>query len=424
MNVIKSRLLNTVSLMKGPYRKRSSVEILLTAKSALSKSQTQRLKLESFGGNVPIDPIGPIGLRSSSGKLFLKLPKDSTLKKATFLGWETFWNGLNQKEVDLQGGKTFEVAIPVDGWWQVSTHSFVLDVQSLIDSSKEAAYVVSFWTGLKDFLFGKQLRTYVSAISIHAGLLLLAANFGFVIEKFNSAVLHVESKPPEEAAAAPGVAAMPAEAIEADSSFHGRSIFAAIHENKEKNFKAEDLTSGVKNLAKLLNKPIQGLPQVKAKSNNPNTSGMVASLKSLQTGLLGRAGSGTGTGTGIGKGGSGARDVRWSSDFQVKSGSSKGGLSEGQQQALYKIFSGYQDKFRGCYESALLKFDEMTVTVSFEAVVGGDGTVGKPVFTVSGRSTPDSQEVLTQCLRSLLTQIKVDKKMSGIKIKNQFIFKS
>lgn len=413
MNVVKNRILNTLNLLKGPYRKRSSVEVLLTIQSGLNQTETQKLSLDSMHSGLPF------AMKSASGKLFFQLPKTSVLKKATFLGWETFWNGLTQGSVEYQDNKTLEIAIPADGWWRISTHSLVMDVLTVVGSQEEQS--LSLGSSLKSFLLGKPIRIAFLALTLHLGLLYFAANLSFVLDKFKSIVFHTESQPIEEAASAPPVAVLSQEAIENEAAFHGRSIFAAIHQDKEKNFKAQDLTAGVKNLAKLLNKPMKGLPQVKVNTGAQGNSNSTAAMKSLQTGLVGKAG---GAGSGVAKANSGMRDVRWNSDFQVNNGSKKGGLSEGQQQALFKIFAGYQDKFRGCYESALLKFDEMTVTVSFEAVIGPDGTVGKPLLSVSGRSTPESQEVLTRCLKNVMTQIKVDKKMSGIKIKNQFIFKS
>ena len=91
---------------------------------------------------------------------------------------------------------------------------------------------------------------------------------------------------------------------------------------------------------------------------------------------------------------------------------------------LSETFAKKQDQFRGCYESALLQFEELAVTVSFEAEINKEGLISKPHFTLSGRYTPDSQNQLLECLKQTVSKIKVDSKLSGIKIKNQFIFKS
>ena len=422
MNRVVQRILNTFSILRGPFQKQGTLELHVDVRSP----ERAHLKLQHL-----------------NHQLHLDLPKGARLRKATLTGWRTVWDG---SQATLEGesfeGQTLQLAIPAHGWWNVSTKTTSVDLFHLQRSSEES---LSFRTFLRKFLgtlhgtsLGTSLGTYFKegfqtpaltnlavAVAVHALLLLGALNLNLLKERLP---FLRDTQPQTITKAEPTQVRVQLE--KSQSEFNGRGLFSAVEKHAEKNFKAKDVVQGLKGLKGLAKSLNQTSPSQLVVSEGVPDGGaskiLSDSLKSIQAGISKQSGSprGSSSSPGPGSASEGALQVHWKSQFLTDSGKASHKLNDGQLKILQELFARLQDQFRGCYEAALSQFEEMSVTVSFQAEITHEGRIGSQRYSVSGRSTPDSQATLLACLGNVMDQAEVDAKLSGLRIKNQFIFKS
>jgi len=436
------RIIHAIRIIRGPYQKISKVNLRFYSGSFLPSLSRHRGLVEGrTSGMVPIDTCkNGMDFGSSNGfqvrlqaledgQLRVKFPVGSTLKRATLFGWQTLWEGEKVQLVSLTPlGNSFECVLPAQGWWRWTCQSSWIDLHSVIESQSEPGSS-SILKSVLNFILHPVLRWGVAACAGHLLLFLSLLHFEQIKDRALSLLTLHKTEPVTQTTVA----------VMNDSSasemgdvhpFQGRSIFPAMLQHVETQIKQTDLAKKIQGLGSLFSK-LSGAREVSPKKMGGNSMGVASgsanlagSFKSLQSGLLAQQSPGQNGpgGAGKSKGSGGLRDVHWKSQFA--SASQGKGLTEGQQQMFFETFSKLQGKFRSCYETALLQFDEMAVTATFEAEINPEGYVSKPTFTLSGRSTPESQNTLVECLKQTLNKVKVDPKLSGIKIKNQFIFKS
>lgn len=436
--------MNILDHCRGPYKRRDQTQLNINTFSVFGVKESKTVYAETLekGTESGDSSFLPLYLKAEGEKLKVQLPKHTLLKRATLFGWETVWNGQDaflESNSSTQASKeTFEVSIPAQGWWRFAVPSSNVDLYYQT-CTKTAPLGLKGTLGLiKGFFTSTGFQTLVLATILHYGFFYFISGdhlkkwLDFTTAKHESPIEVTQNKEDEEkeAAANNGGAQEMAALEEVDQPFMGISLFKALQRQVEKNFKPVDVTDKLKNLGSLLKSPgllfkKKGDVAVgKPVSNAPQGLGGL-SLKSLQSGLLGKnitTPSKTNVRRGV------PTVSSWKPQFSTTSGSGgKSGahtLTDSEQQKLLAIFSGLQDQFRNCYETAVLKYDEMAVTVSFEGEITQEGRITQPNFKVSGRTTSDAQDTLLSCMKKVIGQIKVDSKLSGVKVKNQFIFKS
>ncbi len=419
MLAIKNRFLSSLELLKGPFQVYGKPRLQILTRSERDGFSQRELNLPEMesGFDAGNTEEFPLHVRYSDDRLFLSLPAQTSVQRSSLTGWETIWNGFQAKLSETQ------LSIPAYGRWRIcsntaSTEIFIRHPLEMPQGSRKVSFA-SVLAGLKSS-FSKYFSGAVLAHGAIALLIFMIQNGSF---KF---ITEMKLSQPEQEqameAAAPEMAVQVAVQDDEDA-FNGRSIFAVpprpVDESIQKEPVKKDLGSKLKNLAQLLKAPSQRIafPSAANRPSNGNTTGAFAqSLSSLKS-TLGKPMAGQPQVQVP----HGKPQVSWTPQFMAGTGGS-GTVNDTRQ--LMEAFAKHQDRFRDCYESALLKFDELSVTVNFEGVVNGSGAIGGTKFIVNGRATPDSKEALTGCLNRIMSQIQVDKKYSGTRVKNQFIFKS
>ncbi len=438
MFVLKNRILNMIGIIRGPFHINGDpkMDIVHHQFQTGTASQTIRLKEKSDSSD-PFEAGNPdflpIKMRYFDGRLNLELPAHSTLKRAKLWGWETIWNGVQailspeMLKPSMQG--TFQVSIPAQGLWKVSALSCSTEFficHPLLTQEKRNTFKNS-----KEWF--RSLGYFSSAFLGHASLAFLI----FLISHgtFHSLSEWIETSVPidqqSQEAQAESAQAPIEMAPDDDSGFNGRSIFVALNPPKAEEapepVKDPGVTLGskLKNLSQLIKMPSSANlkaalnPGVKKAGGTSSSQFLSSSLNALRSKL---GNSPKTQEPAISTQNTGPK-VAWVPQFLSGKNQSQT-LNESQRKQLLEAFSKLQDRFRDCYESALLKYDELSVTVTFEGEINQEGRIQKHQFNYSGRSTSESKESLTSCLKKIMDRIQVDRKNSGIKISNQFIFKS
>jgi len=414
---IKTRLSNIVEIIRGPYQKKEQTLLKIDFCSGLGKNNSETVKLDNSEKEISLGDQDkfPVKIRASEGKLHIQMPFWASLYKATLFGWDTFWNGEYvgvPNESGLAKVGYFEIAVPADGWIRVVHSSNCLDIQTLI-VNEDKLTPRTFFNSLKNLFKSKYF--FIAAIA-HVALVVSLVNYEAIKARLLAQPQTSESNSQEVVDMSTGTT-IEVEVENIDKLFSGRSIFEAIHKDKEVNFKADDLANSVKGLSSLFT-PIKGV--VKQQRKADSQVNLKNAIKSLQSGLLAQKAEDKPV---VQVPAGGVSDVHWKSQFVSNSGGGKG-LTESDQQKLLGLFAKNQEGFRKCYELALLKFEEMAVTVTFEGEVTREGSIGSAKFSLSGRYTKDSEDSLVRCLKDVMGKMKTDPKLSGVKVRNQFMFKS
>lgn len=405
MSGIKMHLSYGLDFFRGPYQVCDALEVHYLKVSQLGASESVCLGFKDLH---KVDSTMPFQMMREGDLLKLSLPAGSILEQASAFGWKTLWNGRDIQAVGM------ELCLMPQGWLRISTYSTTIDLyfksKSLRTSSPLGAVVgqvkkKTFWTtGL--------------SLGIHAVGIALILNGG--VSLLGSLTSQSDSASLPAPSSENPVTAQVLSADQVREDYSGIGLFKALYNQASKTFTAADMTQSLKSLGKLISPNEMKVKTAAVQSAAPSQQ-MGTALKALQSGLFARKEAAP-----LNQGNSAkASQVSWKSQFSTAAGTgSSSAPSEAQQQALLEAFKNFQDPFRGCYEQALLKFEEMAVTVMIEGEISQDGHIGKSKFGISGRSTPDSQRVLESCLKSTLEKAKFEKRMKGVRFKNQFIFKS
>lgn len=438
------RLKNALDLFYGPYQSRESLELQVEHLSFMTDEKTKSI-ISSKDDPARLSPawLTELGCRviMQRGQFVLRVPLHMSLFRASFFGWEPFLN-LKDPAFHAQGDSKF-LEVPLPGWgcWRLESDSDRVHFSYLPSTASRMPLSHRLVALLRSALTWRVVASTILHVSLFFALLHVEQVQKTVLSLVPEELLSPEQKEeilPDDAAPEALVAA--AEVVEEDHSgldYQGMSIIAYLNHQLEKQ-KAEppkqeqvkSLAQSLKGLSNLFKSPKalnvpSSHPRPTVAGGMAAVGGLSGAFKSLQAGLVTRkGGKGTGIiGTGVGSG-KGLQNVSWQSQFLAPAQTGAKGLTDAQQRMISDAFAKHQDRFRACYESSLVLFEELSVAVAFESTFNGDGFFGVPNFKTSGRSTPDSEAELLKCLKSVLTKIKVDPKLSGVKVKNQFVFKS
>ena len=411
--MLKLRVLHAIHIINGPFRRKGELVVHVDDYSERGRAVSTTLEVQALRRGVKAvnSSLLAVQIVLVGDQLRLEIPRFSTLSKATFFGWSPVWDGTVLEGI-VQGassGDRFEVSIPAQGWWRVTFHSasiYFYPTQKSVKSPREALAV-----SIKNILTSTAGHLSFLGLILSVGLL----QAGWLKKFFQE----------EQLATAPtGVALVQSSgsslAQNPDEEFSGISLFQALNRIAAKTLNAESISAGLKNLTGLIARSSQAKNHPEAPSGAPNTN-LNTTFKNLQSGINAHSASTAGAAAVA----SNSPTVHWKSQFRVESGNQAGsGVTEGQQKKILDTFNGLQDRFRSCYETALLKFDEMSVTVVFEGDINRSGGVSQQTFDIRGRTTPEASSSLKACLSAVVSSAKLDPKLSGTHIRNQFIFKS
>lgn len=410
----KQKLYRLLDSIHGSYRKRFT-QMFFIEETVAGKKQTHTLGLGELATGKTLGTGFQIS--SNGSKLNFTVPRQATVKKASLLGWSIIWDG---KKSLLTGTDTlsFEVnttdTITVslgDASWCLGIQEDRPSLAASLGSEIPTAAAMAHWF--------KQIAKSGVAHAALLTLVLYGARMDFLWNLFK----HNEPETvPVEQVQMPAPTEMDLEVLALktlESEFNGRNVTldGIVDRAKLSEQKSEKIANRINNaLAKLGNISLEGLKfsGVQKSAQDPN-----AAADSLKN----RMGQGQNVDLSAtfksGLKGLTSKPFQW--DTSATGGKS---ISLKEQEEVANIFRSMHDQFRGCYESALLKDESLSVTVLFESIVSGSGVLGEPTLQVSGNSTPEGEKALNQCLTGLIHRIKVSKNLSGIKIKNQFIFRS
>lgn len=407
---IRSRLNHILTFILGPYRKYDYLHIHVDTFPQLGEHFSSTFSLQDLTNwTYTGDPQSlSIALKATPHALLIKSNNRVIFKQATLLGWKTLFD--SQMIYDT----TPVLTLPFAGWWKLEVPSSRLELSFEYDRVRFNKFQ-DYLKWIKTLVLNQHTPALLLAALIHYAFFAFALgerNFPYALEKRLSTSIEVPVQMIRETPKVP-------------SNFAGNSINAALERSAKRNFRPQDMTSQLKSLSSLMRSGTithgfsihknENLPLKAAPSEQLD-------LKSYQASLIN---------SGLNLDSSHKISpqnfsVRWKQQFISEAAQKTGQhstLTDAQQQRLAELFAAKQEKFRNCYETALLKFEEMTVTISFEGEIHPDGRITNPYFKTSGRTTNESQDVLVKCLKTVMSDIQFDTKLSGTRVKNQFIFK-
>lgn len=410
----KQRFYQALDFVNGHYRKHWEKTFFI--------EETQEAKHSVL--TVPLNQLSTgqtlssnLSVSAREQRLHFQVPKNAVVRKAAFFGWNVIWDG---KKTALTGSDTLAFDVSNKDLIEVT-----VDDATWRMSIQEArpSFFASFAETLPDF--GSLWRWFVQITKsgvTHAlllSLVLYGARLDFLWDFLKNKEAEVV---PVEQVQTPPPTPIELEVLALESlrsEFNGRNVTldGIVDRTQLSEQKSQKISDKINNtLSKLGNISLSGLhfSGIQKSAQDPNAA--AASLRNklgqgqnvdlsatFKSGLKGLA----------------------AKPFELDTSSASGkSISLKEQEEVANIFRSMQDQFRGCYESALLKDESLSVTVLFESIVSGSGILSEPALQVSGTSTPEGQKSLNQCLAGLIRKIKVSKNLSGIKIKNQFIFRS
>lgn len=396
LNPLEQYFFKTYDTVYGPYRKRYPTRLVVA---------------------VPAANPGLMSAALTGHNIRISVASESKVEVLSWRGWITVWGGSKAKIVTNAPQQQIEFEIPASDLIRVTSADgksvglagLKEDHPSLLSSLLPTA--MNLKASLK--WFSNTLQS--TALHVLFVVALLVSNHVSVLD-----LLHISSKLKD---AQTNPEPVPIEMVQLQnqgSEFNGRSISPDFSNGQTAQLKMEQKNQRV--IDKLTNL-VGRLSAIKLPSSNGS---MVVSAVDKDGGshsLLARMEQGkdasvSGNLKALTSGKAGD-NMRW--QLYAKGGRE---LSLRDQEQVIELFKSLQPSFRACYESALLKEETLSVTVQYESEVTGDGRLGLPRYAVEGKSTPQSESALTGCITNVLSKEKVSKNLSGVKIRNQFIFRS
>jgi hypothetical protein len=410
MLALRERVLQSIGSVYGPYRKRGE-SFLRIEGTALAKSEA-RVSLEALQAGHEID--GFFSVRLTEDRLQLDVPANAKLMVSRFMGWKTAFDG---GIVQMSSSQRVELHVARDELVRLESGkkqwTFVLSE----DWSVPAKSIGNGWFNIRGLLNG--IKSLSQSVFTHALLALLIAYFG---NQFQLPWLSKQNDAKEQAAQEP-VKSVPVEVLvasaEGDFSGKGISVLSPEEAAKVAEAKAQKIAGGISALVSKISKISLtqiGAPTTKMAGRDQQANAAVNSIAS-RIGEM-RKSDLKGNFQAIGSGNVG-KSSYWDVYGQAGKSFSSKDLDE-----VAELFRSLQEQFRGCYETALLKYENLSVTVQYEAEVGESGRLGAPAFSTTGNSNPESEAILQGCLSKVLGSAKFKKSLGGARIRNQFIFKS
>lgn len=388
----------------GPYQKR--VPLMVTVQTS---SEHFLMPMSDLSSRKEVQGISIEKINDVSESLLFTVPKGSHVEILGLLGWTTVYNGF---KVRNQLG---EFSFSASGIVRIST---------IGKDSNESTLVVGVVRGKDQKLlpmmdwresFNWSARG-VGSLLVHLALLGLI----FALKDFQipwpSSTVELQEKLEEKQQEQKLVEVDPAMVGDFDGTGMSMGGDGGKGGQQSSEAKAQAMTSGLSGLAnRLSNISFGGKLNISTGQGGSDSK----AVANVAAGLSQGQGSGLNAGLEKMAQGTMGKGMRWG----VYGGNGQG-ISKRDQDELANVFRSLQSEFRGCYESALMKDDSLSVTVNYEGVIQDSGRLGQGAYDFSGTSTDEGQNHLTQCLNGVMSKVKVSKSLNGIKIKNQFIFKS
>lgn len=406
MLAVRLRLGNVFELVRGPFHKRGRAYVRVETAYGI-----QELSIDEARAGSDIADGLRVGI--AGGRFHLTLPAEACLEQLGALTSRTLWRGSHVTiETADPGARSLALSVPVKSTLRITlgTEKWIL---ALAHARPEACEPRAATLSPRGFLL--KLFDFTRSIGVHAAFLLVAAVAGNVLN-----IPWLQLKPETAETDPVPVQVMQPIVFEqsSESDFAGRGLVQAP---------APDPGAAATKKAEKINTKLSSLVSRMSRLNFGNigktAEGRDGSVtNAMLDALRGRIGKVRGAdlrdnfkilGQGSGK------NSNWN-----LFGDARNDVSAKDLERVAEIFRSMQEDFRGCYESALLKFNALSVVVQYESEVTGDGRLGSPAYSMSGKSDAASESALKSCLTRVLNQVSLGKSLSGARIRNQFIFRS
>lgn len=407
MSATKIYLQSIFDYLYGPYQKR--LEFSIQTRTHFTDSKSDEISsLQS--GELAKSKVthGNITIHFSQGSTILTIPYNSKIETLQNFGWKSIWDGMTS----CVSKSPHTIEINLSGLPNVR----IIDAKQITQITKIQTKDPGFNSGLdwRDSLsWGAR---GIGSIFAHIALLLVLMNLKNLNLPWDTTTVSIENSA-EEKPSAQVIDVAPAQIGDySGTGLAGYGVSAAERQQAASDARAKAVSNGLSGLASKLSGISFGQLNIAVGSGGKGDS---KALSAVQSGLSQSQGSGLNNSLEkmaqgiIGKG------MKWG-----MYGGNGQGISQKDQEEVAQIFRSLQAEFRGCYESALMKDESLSVTLNYEATIQATGTLGAGAYDISGSATDEGQKSLTSCLSKVLSRVKVSKNLSGIKVKNQFIFKS
>lgn len=416
MNTVATSSVSRLGLISnwivGPYRARGERYLAVR-----SDGKAQRIELGCAKRGTQVAPGVWVRLTHKGGaeSFEITVPTAARVQGLRVLGSEIFWNGLGHAHALEQ--QTLRFAVPASGAYAISwrgeqaslpVHRLRIALQSdriplALDADPKA--------------LGRGGLYLAMAVVFHLAVLTIPGMVDRLRGMFPDTALLAPlaewSKPPVPIETAP---------IEVSSESDFAGSYSLLSASERAGQQAEKAAKSVQksmgSMISRLSSLAQGKGGVAKNTDSAKSTGLMGALSGLRAQL------------GSNLGGSAAAEFKYVAKGKVGAesatlfGSTTQALGARDMDEILAAFRGAQEAFRGCYESALLKDENMSVSVDYESTVAASGRLGPGSYGMVGQSTDDGERMLKGCLEQVLTRIKISPRFGGAKIQYQFMFKS
>ena len=393
----------------GPYVKNIEKVLAVETKQSGSRSVLSAYSLSNARAGIS---LGDMSVALVGDLQCLKVPSAAKVEILTYLGWKTLWDG----SLAMPVSDTMDLVVSSNSTVRVFSQeqSITFGLRRGQDSGQSAK------VDWRDTLIWG-LRGIGSFIA-HMTLFGLAFYLSGFELPWTSDTLNIDSLESTEKTqlvqlSASDLGGFDGRGMSIGSSVQGGGPSAnAPGSSAKADARAKAMTSGLSGLAAKLANMNFGIGTLAVNTGGGDAS---KSMAAMQAGLS--KGQGSSLNAGLEKVAQGVigKNMKWG-----LFGSNGQSVSQRDQEEVANIFRALQPEFRNCYESALLRDSELSVLVNYEATIVETGTLDAGNFDVTGTATAEGQKQLTECLSGVLKKVRVGRSLNGVKIKNQFIFKS
>jgi hypothetical protein len=401
MLAIRRRWTSAFELAWGPYQKRGAKVLSVQATDGLTK-----VSLEALQEGASVAPGCTV--RLCGEQLLVSLPARARLSAVALVGSRTIWDGtaamLMQPTLGIRLPATQTLRLENNGSSWIFGLSYERPAAEQVAGSGFRPLLKEVGNILQSGLFHAALVVVVGVCGNYIHLPWLSPNETPVQEE--QRISAVQKQQPVEVLTS------------SDSEFNGRGLVTATAEQvaqvQEK--RQQKIATGLSDLVAKMAKVAVGNLGHMAVAQGTAGGSAVTSLTN-QMGQM-RKTDLRDNFKFVGQGTAG-KDSKW----DLSADKSKQ-VSAKDLEQVSDVFRSLQESFRGCYESALLKYEALAVAVQYEAEVTESGRLGEAAFSISGKSNGESESALKGCLSKVLHRVNLNKNLSGVRIRNQFVFRS
>lgn len=389
-----------IDLFHGPFNVSEGIEVYYENKSEFGILAEEKLEFNSL---LIKDSILSIEIRRTEEKVLLHLPPGTLLQEGTPLGWKVLWDGRNESSNDnSKGANQFDFTITPQGWWRISIHSETINLLFRPKAIPE----IPFLGLLKWILTSSTVGMTIVALGLHGLTYYMVTKGPKLFGKKTIPVMDINGQNRVTRGAIP-IEGSP----DYRKDFSGMGLFSAFHSPEKPTSIASSASESLEKIGKII---ASGNIEIKKSAINagiamtalPTKKAPPKPRSEIQVPVK-------------------AQKVNWNPVFFAqKRTKSDEAPSDAQLQALLDAFRKLQDPFRTCYERALVKYEDLSVSVSIAGEIIPAGHIGNTQLNVSGNKSSTSEKSLVDCLQNAMEKPKFKKWMYGVHFKNQFIFKS